>query len=87
MVASHSLKLILCWEESHVKGLNASTGFTVDIWDEVGVQFWDQATEGDKRASGFLPVRQAILETLKAQEGIQERIISCCFQSLQTCVD
>lgn len=30
-VASHSFKLILCWAESLIKGLNANTAFTVEL--------------------------------------------------------
>lgn len=31
IIASHSLKLILHWAQSHIKRLNASTAFTVEL--------------------------------------------------------
>lgn len=75
-VASHSLKLILRWVESQVKGLNASTAFTAELWDEVGVKLWDRVTKGDKIVADLLPAWQAILETLKAPEVLGESYLS-----------
>lgn len=71
-IASHSLKLILHWVQSHVKGLNTSMAFTAELWDEVGVRLWDWAKIGDKTAAGFLPIWRAILETLKTQQGARK---------------
>lgn len=62
-MANWLLLTLLSWEESHGKGLNASTAFTVELWDEVEVKLWDPVAKGDKIA-GLSRLRPAILETL-----------------------
>lgn len=71
-VASPSLKLILRWVESYIKGLSPTTAFSVELWDEVGMKLWDKATKGNRLVADLLPIWRAILETLRAQEAAGE---------------
>jgi len=52
-------------EDAHC---NASTIFTRELRDDVGVKLWDAATTGNTEAQCVLPCWRSVFETLKAQE-------------------
>lgn len=47
---------------------------TAELWNEVGVKLWNQATRCDKTAAGFLYLWLAVLEILKGQESARKEL-------------
>jgi len=67
-ISGHDLKLILKWVQVKMPTVTASTIFTRELWDDVGVKLWDAATTGNTEAQRMLPWWRSVFETLKAQE-------------------
>ncbi|OPJ67235.1 hypothetical protein AV530_013943 [Patagioenas fasciata monilis] len=68
-VSGHDLKAMLKWVQAKIPAVTASTIFTWELWDDVGVKLWDAATTGNVEAQRILPWWRSIFETLKAQEN------------------
>ncbi|KAM9590718.1 endogenous retrovirus group K member 5 Gag polyprotein-like [Morphnus guianensis] len=67
-ISGHDLKAMLKWVQVKIPTVTASTIFTRELWDDVGVKLWDAATTGNAEAQRMLPWWRGIFETLKAQE-------------------
>lgn len=70
-LSEQDLKLILKWVQVKIPAVTASSIFTRELWDDVGVKLWDAATSGDEEAQYMLPSWRKIFETIKAQEQNQ----------------
>ena len=68
-LTGHDLKMMLKWVQVKVPDVTASSIFTRELWDDVGVKLWDTATRGNVEAQRMLPWWRTIFETLKAQES------------------
>jgi len=49
-ISGHDLKLILKWVQVKMPTVTASTIFTWELWDDVGVKLWEAATTGNAEA-------------------------------------
>lgn len=67
-LSGHDLKLLLKWVQAKIPDINASSIFTRELWDQVGVKLWDAATFGNEEAQRMLPRWRKVFETIKAQE-------------------
>ena len=68
-ISCYDLKPMLKWVEVKIPTVTASSIFTCELWDDVGLKLWDAATSGNAEAQRMLPWWRSIFETLKAQEG------------------
>lgn len=68
VISGHDLKAMLKWVQTKIPAVTASSIFTQELWDDVGVKLWDSATSGDVEAQHMLPWWRIIFQTLKAQE-------------------
>uniref|UniRef100_A0A8C0EKD6 Retroviral nucleocapsid Gag protein p24 C-terminal domain-containing protein n=1 Tax=Bubo bubo TaxID=30461 RepID=A0A8C0EKD6_BUBBB len=68
VISGHDLKAMLKWVQMKIPAVTASSIFTRDLWDDVGVKLWDSATSGSVETQHMLPWWRIIFEALKAQE-------------------
>lgn len=72
-LSGQDLKVMLKWVQVKIPTVTASSIFTTDLWDDVGVKLWDAATTGNAEAQRMLPWWRTIFETLKAQETVKSK--------------
>ncbi|XP_074424746.1 endogenous retrovirus group K member 7 Gag polyprotein-like [Larus michahellis] len=67
-ISGQDLKIMLKWVQMKIPTVTASSIFTRELWDNVGVKLWDLATSGNAEAQRLLPWWRNIFEAIKAQK-------------------
>lgn len=63
-----SLDRLLAWTAANYSDLTSDDVFSAAVWDVIGADLWNLATEGDVTAAALLPPWRAVIEALKEQD-------------------
>ncbi|XP_069737454.1 uncharacterized protein [Phaenicophaeus curvirostris] len=72
-ISVRDLKVILKWVQAKIPTVTASTVFTRELWDDVGVKLWDATIEEKKGAKKLGAPWQKVFEVLKAHVGLKKQ--------------